>query len=148
MKVYALRPMVGSFDGSGALSEASGKAIDLIADITVEAMRAGGDVSHQAVFWEGVSNVGDPPTCLPLSDPAQFKALAFRMLDPNDPIGGDIRSGMNCRAVTFGQDGQALVCLRHVDTLPVVPTGDLITVTEISQWLISTDLLDGTWPDQ
>ena len=73
-------------------------------------------------------------------------ALTLRLLDPNDLLGGDIRLVANCRAGTFGQDGQAMLCLRLEDAVPPPPKGSLVTVTECSERLAETDLFDGCWP--
>lgn len=64
-------------------------------------------------------------------------------LDPNNLAGGTIRSAANCLAATFGQDGQAILCLRHEDTPPQTPDAALATVAERSEWLTETDMLDG-----
>jgi hypothetical protein len=82
-----------------------------------------------------------------VSDAECFRATVRRLLDPNGSIGGDIRSAVNCRAVTFGQDGQAMLCLRHDDAAPETLDASLATVTHVSAWLADTDLFDGSWPE-
>ena len=58
-----------------------------------------------------------------------------------------IRSLVTCRAVSYGYDGQAFVCLPH-DIAPVsTPDDDLITVTDQSQMLLDTDWMDGLLPE-
>jgi hypothetical protein len=146
VKVYAIRPTIDVFDGTGTLTPAAARAIDLIAQMVADVLQAGGDTTHQAVVWEGPSDVDTPPTHSVVADRAGLIALARRLLDPNDPLGGDIRSGLNCRSATFGQDGQAIVCLRHEDTAPIPPVVELVSVAERSKWLVETDLLDGSWP--
>jgi hypothetical protein len=53
---------------------------------------------------------------------------------------------LNCRSAIFGQDGQAIVCLRREDAAPLSPDTTAITVAEESGWLTETDLFDGGWP--
>ncbi|WP_114226442.1 MULTISPECIES: hypothetical protein [Sphingomonas] len=69
---------------------------------------------------------------------------ALRLIDPNNFDEGGIRSAINCLAITFGQDGQAILCLRHEDSKAQLSPSGLVTMEEASRWLIETDLLDGT----
>ena len=82
-------------------------------------------------------------TVRPLGERAQVVETALGLLNPNNFAEGDIRSAINCRAVTFGQDGQAILCLRHEDSTPQLPPSGLVTMEEGSGWLTETDLLDG-----
>jgi hypothetical protein len=146
VKVYAVRPVVKAFDGSGTLSSSAEEALRVIADLVVQALRLGGDTSHQAVIWNGLCDVQTSPTMITALDDASLAALVRQCLDPNDLTGGDIRSTVNCRAVTFGQDGQAFLCLRHEDAAPHSPAPTLVTILEEPAWLTETDLFDGAWP--
>ena len=147
MKAYVIRPDMDVFDATGTLTTDASQALRVIAQLVTEALRQGGDNSHSAVVWDGPSDVQTTPTIISVSDRAALVATAFRLLDPNDLLGGDIRSAVNCRAATFGQDGQAMVCLMHEDAEPVAPDGLLLSIAECSDWLAATDLFDGTWPN-
>ena len=63
-----------------------------------------------------------------------------------DPFSGEwmlVRSLVTCRAVFYGYDGQAFVCL-PTDAPPIESSDrDLFTVEECSQYLTETDWLDG-----
>jgi hypothetical protein len=134
------------FDGTGVLSASAAKALKIIAEAVAGSLRDGGDASHHAIVWEGPHVAGTPPLMVPLPDPQSLVAWVGRLLDPYAVIGGDIRSIVNCRAVTFGQDGEAMLCLRHEDAAPRSLDPALVTVTEASARLTETDLFDGGWP--
>jgi hypothetical protein len=146
MRAYVIRPTMDVFDGTGILSSEARRALDLIAEMVADSLRAGGDDSHQANVWVGVTEISTPPRQVAASKRESIVELSRAMLDPNGLTGGDIRSATNCRAVTFGQDGQALLCLRHEDAPPVSPEIHLATVTEEPERLWRSDLFDGTWP--
>jgi hypothetical protein len=146
MKAYVIRPNMEVFDGTGSLSADALHALRLLAEVVAESLLQGGDTSHQAAIWDGPVNVGTPPTLVTLPDRQSVVDVASRLLDPNGLVGGDIRSVVNCRMATFGQDGQAMLCLRHEDTAPISPDPSLLTVTECSERLVGTDLFDGGWP--
>lgn len=121
-------------------------ALDAIAALIADCLRAGGDESHQAIYTDGPTSAEQPPNRVPVADRKSMVALVRQFLDPNGTLGGDVRSTSNCRAVTFGFDGQAFLCLRHADPAPVSKLPELIVVTERSEWLVETDWLDGGWP--
>lgn len=54
-----------------------------------------------------------------------------------------IRSLVSCRAVFYGYDGQAFVCLPSSAPAIVSPDEAMIPVEECSHMLIETDFLDG-----
>jgi hypothetical protein len=63
--------------------------------------------------------------------------------DPNSGQWMLIRSLVTCRAVFYGSDGQAFVCIPS-DAEPIVsPDEATISVEECSHLLIETDYLDG-----
>ena len=81
---------------------------------------------------------------------ADRETLRSVLLDCGDPNSGRwmlIRSLVTCRAVLYGYDGQASVCLPTA-ALPIVsPDGSLITVEECSHLLARTDWMDGLLED-
>lgn len=146
MKAYVIRPNMDVFDGTGLLSADAMRTLRLLAEVVADSLVQGGVTSHQAAVWDGRVDVGTPPSLITLPHRQSIIELALRLLDPNGLIGGDIRSVVNCRMATFGQDGQAMLCLRHEDSAPASPDLSLITVTECSERLAGTDLFDGSWP--
>ena len=144
MKAYAFFPKMEAFDGSNVLSPDAHRALDLIADLVVDSLQDGGDFTHMAATWDGEAEAS--PSLITLADRVTLRAHVRKCLDPNDPSGGDIRSTSNCRMIRFGYDGQAFVCLRHEDALPISPDIELVVVEEHSEWLVETDWFDGPWP--
>jgi len=146
MKVYVVRPAVDVFDGSGKLSSSIARSLDAIASVVSSSLRAGGDDSHYAVVWRGLVYEDIPPTIETTSTQEALTKLIHEMLDPNSSAGGMIRSSFNCRAVVFGQDAQALMCLRQEDAPPPMIDPSLGWIAEESSLLTDTDLFDGSWP--
>ncbi|WP_308515720.1 hypothetical protein [Sphingomonas flavescens] len=146
MKAYVVRPSIEVFDGSGTLSADADRALRVIAEMVADCLQQGDDTSHHAAVWEGSTQVATPPKVIALPDRPSLVALALRLLDPNELLGGDVRSTVNCRAATFGQDGQAMLCLRHEDATPTTPKDALVSVADCSEHLAGTDLFDGGWP--
>lgn len=143
MKAYLISPTMEVFDGTGILNPDANRALSLIAEMVTDSLREGGDCSHRAVVWDGPSIVDQSVSLVALSERDGLVALTRKLLDPNNFVEGAIRSAANCRSATFGQDGQAILCLRHEDTLPLSPDAALATVEEHSEWLAETDLFDG-----
>ena len=131
------------FDRAGMLSPDASRALSLIAEMVADRLRDGGDCSHQAVVWDGPSMIDQSGSLVALPDRESLIALTVKMLDPHNFVEGSIRSATNCRTATFGQDGQAILCLRHEDTPPRSPDAALAGVEERSEWLAETDLFDG-----
>lgn len=77
-------------------------------------------------------------------------SLRSALVASGDPFSGQwmlIRSLVTCRAVFYGYDGQAFVCLPHEAGTIISPDTDLIDVDECSEDLITTDWLDGLRSD-
>lgn len=72
--------------------------------------------------------------------------LRETLMDCGDPDSGRwvlIRSLITCRAVSYGFDGQAFVCLQMDDEPMISPDDTKIVVEECSHLLVETDCLDG-----
>lgn len=71
-------------------------------------------------------------------------ASLMNMGDPFSPTHFHmIRSMISCRAVMYGWDAQAFLCLRTEDEAPVSPDPATIVVEERPDLLLDTDYLDG-----
>jgi hypothetical protein len=148
MRAYIIDP---PFDGDGVDDERTRAATDLTADILTKCLRGGGDTFHYAVVW---ANPGEEPDAIWDEDIAQphlvkldteelLREWLRKSIDPNRPGGWSVRSVATCRCVTFGYDGQALLCLRHEDQAPVSPDPSLAVVEERSDLLAGSDYFDG-----
>jgi hypothetical protein len=148
MKAYLIDP---PFDMYGTNDERTSPAIDLIARMVFDCLRSGGDRFHYVADWANpgeapggpVTIEGAEPHIVSLhSDDALMDRLK-RSIDPHAGTWGTIRSIATCRCVTFGYDGQAFLCLRHEDDLPVSPDPQLAVVEERSDLLAHSDYFDG-----
>jgi hypothetical protein len=77
-------------------------------------------------------------------------ALRAALIEAGDPLNGHwmlIRSLVTCRAVLFGADGQAFVCLSSNDD-PIESSDPAICVEERPSILTDTDYMDGLYLDQ
>jgi hypothetical protein len=148
MRAYIIDP---PFDTYGVEDERTSAAIDLIADMVFQCLRRGGDTFQYAVVW---ANPGEElgtvynediaePNVFRLDGDDTVREWLRKSVDPNTPGGGTVRSIATCRSVTFGYDGQALLCLRHEDALPVSPDASLAVVEERPDLLTESDWLDG-----
>jgi hypothetical protein len=149
MKAYAISPAFDLYE-EGVPIERTRAAISLIAEMTLKALRRGGDVFQFAVDWR------DPgaPTEAPVFEVAEPHLIRLeaegdllrhlvQAVDPNARGGSSVRSAGTCRAATFGWDGQAFICLRYADPAPVSADETLAVVEEVSRLLTDTDYFDG-----
>ncbi|MDQ0471311.1 hypothetical protein [Labrys wisconsinensis] len=81
-----------------------------------------------------------------ISDPVTLRKLLLACGDPFDERGVLIRSLVTCRAVFYGYDGQAFVCLPSEADPIQSPDAALITVTECSHRLTDSHWMDGLSP--
>ena len=149
MKAYLIGP---TFDLCGSDDARREACVSLVAEMVCERLRADGDDSHQAIDWRdpGAAPWGiltaalAEPHLVPLGDPDKLMGVVRMSVDPNSPASaGVIRSIATCRAVTFGYDGQAFLCLRHEDGPPISRDPALVTVSEQPDLLAGTDYFDG-----
>ncbi len=115
-------------------------------------MRRDGDCFHYAVdwrdpgapAWQGWTGGLAEPHGVRLSDPETLMIVVRLSVDPYAGAGATVvRSIATCRAVTFGWDGQAYLCLRHEDDPPVSPNPTLVVVEERPELISETDYFDG-----
>ena len=148
MRAYIIDPPFKMF---GSDDDRTSAAIKHIADIVFGCLRRGGDTFQFAVAW---ADPGDEPGGIfheDMAEPHVFRldsddALLQwlrKSVDPNTDGGGTVRSIATCRSVTFGYDGQALICLRHEDPPPVSSDPLLAVVEERPDLITDTDWLDG-----
>lgn len=148
MRAYIIDP---PFDTYGVQSERTAAALDLVAAIVFQCLRRGGDRFQSSVVW---ANPGEEPGSVWNEDVAEPHVIDLstddalrdwlrKSVDPNVVGGGDVRSIATCRCVTFGYDGQALLCLRHEDEPPVSPDTALVVVEERPELVAKSDYFDG-----
>jgi hypothetical protein len=148
MKAYIIDP---PFETYSVQDERTSAAFDLIANIVFQCLRRGGDMFQYSVVW---ANPGEEmgtvynediaePHLFRLETDDALRDWLRKSVDPNVMGGGTVRSVATCRSVTFGYDGQALLCLRHEDEPPVSSDLSLAVVEERTELLTESDWLDG-----
>ncbi len=151
MKAYAIEPPFELY-GDGIPDERTQASISLIARMTFDSLRSGGDVFQFVVDWRDPGATPDAgfftedlaePHLISLRSDEDLLDRIRRSIDPKAVYAGTLRSAATCRAVTFGWDGQAFLCLRHEDKAPTSPDPTLAIVHEGSDLLTTTDYFDG-----
>ncbi|MDG2534605.1 hypothetical protein P6144_13165 [Sphingomonas sp. HITSZ_GF] len=157
MKLYLIAPAFELY-GKDVAAERTRAAIALITQLVCDALRDGDDTQLTSEWRRPDGTMADVLdtdsrlAIVPLRDAAALHAHVEAAIDPNGVLpschirGADVRSAVNCRAVSFGYDGQAFLCLRFEDPAPVSTDPDLAVVEERSDWLATTDYLDGLVP--
>ncbi|MEJ2815163.1 hypothetical protein [Caulobacter sp. CCG-8] len=151
MKAYAIFPAFELY-GDDVPAERTQASISLIAKMTFDSLRSGGDVFQFVVDWRDPGAAADAghfhedlaePHLIPLLSEEDLLDRIRRSIDPNAVCAGTVRSAATCRAVTFGWDGQAFICLRHEDKAPVSPDATLAVVSSEPDLFTETDYFDG-----
>jgi hypothetical protein len=149
MKAYGIFP---AFEMNDANDRRVQDCIDLVADIVVAGLRAGGDTFHYVLDWRdpgsapwhGWTEDLAQPHIVALNERDHLAELVRLSVDPfSAGSAAVIRSIATCRAVTFGWDGQAFLCLRHEDEPPVSSDPSLVLIEQQSNYLTETDYFDG-----
>jgi hypothetical protein len=78
-----------------------------------------------------------------ITDLGMLRTILRESGDPNSGKWMLIRSLVTCRAVLYGYDGQAFVCLPSQAAPIASPDEKLISVEECSHLLAETDWMDG-----
>lgn len=147
MKLYLLAPAANA-DEAGVDARID-ECADRIADLIVEhisedpalfGMRQVAEASAPPL--QADTRYGDAET-IKIGDRETLRKMLRESGDLNSGEWMLIRSLVTCRAVLFGYDGQALVCLPTSATPIRSPDDTLITVEECSHLLIETDWMDG-----
>ena len=149
MKLYLVAPTLAANTDEEAADARLRACFDRIADLLVDHLS-----SDPALFGIRHQNEAAEPPVQP--DVRYGYVDAVRIADRStlrhvlatsgNPFSGGwmlVRSLVTCRAVFYGHDGQAFVCLPS-DAPPIVSPDDaLITVEECSHLLAETDWMDG-----
>jgi len=149
MKLFLIAPVIAANSDEAAddtrFRKCAGRIADLITshisdDPALFGMRHIGEASEAPVRPD--ARYADVETVRI----ADIETLRTILRESGDPSSGKwmlIRSLVTCRAVFYGYDGQAFVCLPS-DASPIVsPDNTLITVEECSHLLAETDWMDG-----
>jgi hypothetical protein len=152
MRACAIFPPFEMYS-EGVPEERTQASISLIAQLAFDSLRGDGDHFQFAVDWHdpgvwprvaGFTETLAEPHIVQLRSDEDLLTRIRSSVDPNGGgPGGTIRSIATCRAMTFGWDGQAFLCLRLEDEMPVSPDPLLATVVDQPEMLTGTDYFDG-----
>lgn len=149
MKSYGIFP---AFDFSTPDDERVQACISMVTKIVCDALRDGGDNFYYTIDWRDPGTPGWGICTEDLAEPHIVELNSLTKLTEHvrlsvDPYSGKsvgvIRSIATCRAVTFGYDGQAFLCLRHEDEAPLSRDTSLVVVEDKPWYLTETDYFDG-----
>jgi len=149
--------LIGPLFPLSADDERSRACIELVTDMVVKALRSGGDHFHYVVDWldpgdepssGGFNEEIAEPHVSSLGDAATLTDRIRKSVNPFDGTYSTVRSISTYRAVTFGYDGQAFLCLREEDAPPVSSDPSLVSVEERSELLTHSDYFDGWARDE
>lgn len=152
MKLYLVQPVVPPKAGHAEINTRLRSCIEPIADLILPHL-----LVDPALFGMRHGNDGSkPPLAMTeqygyaevvrLGDRDTLRAALVACGDPNSGQWMLIRSLVTCRAVFYGYDGQAFVCLPH-EAPPIRSADAAIDVSDESQMLVHTDWLDGLQSD-
>lgn len=116
----------------------------LLADPAMFGMRHANEVSQPAL---AMAERYDYAEVVRLADKSMLRAALLACGDPSSGQWVLIRSLVTCRSVSYGYDGEAFVCLPEEDEPLLSPNNEMIDVSDRSQMLINTDLMDGLGSD-
>ena len=144
MKLYFLWP---SFDA--ASRDELQPYLDEVATLVAAAMQPTGQEELVGVWDNGeIGMVSEPfeaehagKRVRHIKAREQLRSELRRIAAPYSGYFMLVRCLTTCRAVLFGHDGQAFLCLRHEDEAPRATHH--VRVDEQSRMLIETDYLDG-----
>jgi hypothetical protein len=152
MKAYSISP---GFDFTDGTDPRLPVYVLIVSALIVDRLRNGGDSFHYVVDWRDpgsppwqgwTDNIAEPHL-IALGDAEKLTEVVRASIDPFVPGSATvIRSVATCRAVTFGYDGNAFLCLRHNDAPPIALDTNLVTIEEQPSLIAETDYFDGYVP--
>lgn len=142
MKLYLLSPVTADNDDRSARKAREARSNSIITSLILDCLHPARDATLHATYFRETDD-GDELEIVKLGDELTMRTWVLKSLDPDDATRCEVRSLATCRCVTFGYDGQALICLRSEDDEPVSPDKAAVVVEECSAWLCETDYMDG-----
>lgn len=148
MKLYLVQAAIPPKAGQAEINARLGACIEPIADLILPhlvvdpalfGMRNRVEVSKSPLAMTEQYGYAD---VVRLGDRDALRAALVACGDPNSGQWMLIRSLVTCRAVFYGYDGQAFVCLPH-EAAPIRSADTAIDVSDESQLLANSDWMDG-----
>jgi hypothetical protein len=149
MKLYLVAPAIADNDDEVANDHRFRVCSERIADLILSHVAADPALFAMRHMDEGSEAPVQPDTlygdaeAVHITDMETMRSLLAECGDPNSGKWMLVRSLVTCRAVLYGYDGQAFVCLPTDSPAISSPDESLIRVEECSHLLIETDWMDG-----
>lgn len=149
MQLYLVAPAIAHNDDRRARDHRFRECSERIADLILPHVSADPALFAMRHVGEGTEAPVQPDTrygdaeAVRISDPDTLRSILVDCGDPNSGKWMLVRSLVTCRAVFYGHDGQAFVCVPTGAPAISSPNETLITVEECSHLLTETDWLDG-----
>ena len=152
MKLYLVKPNLPAASDRQSADARQRACIAPIADLilfhlaedpALFAMRHKGEVAEPSIHPDASFGYAEAAR---IADSDTLRRLLMECGDPFDERWMLIRSLVTCRAVYYGFDGQAFVCLPAEAAAIESPDANLITVTDCSHLLTESDWMDGLLP--
>ena len=149
MRLYLVAPAIANNDDRLATDHRSRDCRERIADLILSHISADPALFAMRHIEEGTEPPVRPDTrygeaeIVRISDTDTLRRI---LVDCGDPENGKwmmVRSLVTCRAVCYGYDGQAFLCLPTGAPVISSPDATLIKVEECSHLLTDTDWMDG-----
>jgi hypothetical protein len=149
MRLYLVAPAIADNDDRDATDHQLHVCSERIADLILSHVSADPALFAMRSVDEGCEAPVKPDTrygdaeVVHISDSDTLRSLLAQCGDPNSGKWMFVRSLVTCRAVLYGHDGQAFVCLPTGSPAISSPDDSLIKVEECSHLLTETDWMDG-----
>lgn len=149
MRLYLVAPVVADNDDRTATDNRFRASSERIADLILPHVSADPALFAMKYVEEGTGAPVQPDLRYGDTEAVRISdkdALRRLLVDCGDPRSGKwmlIRSLVTCRAVFYGHDGQAFLCLPTGSPAISSPDESVIKVEECSHLLSETDWLDG-----
>jgi hypothetical protein len=149
MRLYLVAPALADNDDREATDHRFRACSERIADLITSHVSADPALFAMRHIDEGSKPPVQPDTrygdaeAVHISDTETLRRLLVQCGDPSSGEWMLVRSLVTCRAVFYGHDGQAFVCLPTGSPTMSSPDESLVKVEECSHLLAETDWMDG-----
>jgi hypothetical protein len=153
MQLYLIAPRLADNSDDAAADARLRMCVQSIADLILHHLSGDPALFGMRHIGESSDAIFKPETrygyadVLRIADSGMLREILVACGDRHSSKWMLIRSLVTCRAVFYGYDGQAFVCLPSEAAPIVSPDDRLIMVEECSHMLVETDWLDGLQAD-
>ena len=145
MKAFTIRP-TSELYSSESNKKKSEEVIERITGVVLDTVKSWEDCYFWEAFIDEDVNYEDRkagPVINWVKNYEQMYDLVRDSIDPNNINRYHIRSAFSCRIVSFGWDGQVLLCMRLEDVEPPLREEEVIVVERRDELITGSDFFDG-----